>query len=222
MLDPNHAPPGPSYLQILFIFFTSYDKTTFDRYFPCSGVNRFVKGGYPPDFTDAKVTFCLRGEFRERGAKLVLLVQAAFDGYNLAHMLTGQPFDVTPEWSEQTVTLTTDPDQWNSACRKVGYTVLPGRSHRGDPQGRKRRHNRQHVSGRSRADCATATDVRTEGCIRSQRRVSIGHRPDARPLGQSRVSGRRQSTPRRLGRACRGVGGICRRCVVRCIGSESS
>jgi hypothetical protein len=27
-------------------------------------------------------------------------------------VLTGQPFEVTPDWSEQTITLTTDPNQW--------------------------------------------------------------------------------------------------------------
>ncbi len=112
MLDSNHAPPGPSYLQILFILLTTYDKRAFDLYFPYSGVNRFVEGEYPTDFTDAKLTLRLRGEFQERGAKLVLLVHSRFDDYRLAHLLTGQPFEVLPQWSEQTVTLTTDPDQW--------------------------------------------------------------------------------------------------------------
>jgi hypothetical protein len=112
MLDSNHAPPGPGYLQMLFILLTAYDKQSSDLYFPYSGTNRFVEGAYPTDFTNAKLTLRLRGEFRERGAKLVLLVQAKFEDYNLAHLLTGQPFEVEPQWSEQTVMLTTDPDQW--------------------------------------------------------------------------------------------------------------
>jgi hypothetical protein len=112
MLDSNHAPPGPGYLQILFILLTAYDKQSFDLYSPFSGINRFVEGNYPTDFTNAKLTLRLRGEFRERGARLVLLVQSKFEDYHRAHMLTGHPFEVKPQWSEQSVTLPTDPDQW--------------------------------------------------------------------------------------------------------------
>ena len=111
MLDSNHAPPGPGYVQILFILLTTYDKRTSDLYYPYSGANRFVKGNYPTDFTNAKLILRLRGEFREGGAKLVLFVHSRFDDYRLAHLLTGQPFEVARQWSEQSVTLTTKPDQ---------------------------------------------------------------------------------------------------------------
>lgn len=114
MLDSNHAPPGPGYVQILFILLTTYDKRTSDLYYPYSGANRFVKGNYPTDFTNAKLILRLRGEFREGGAKLVLFAHSRFDDYRLAHLLTGQLFEVARQWSEQSVTLTTKPDQWTA------------------------------------------------------------------------------------------------------------
>jgi hypothetical protein len=42
----------------------------------------------------------------------MLLCQAVQGGICSGWLLTGQPFQVTPEWSEQTVTLAPDPAQW--------------------------------------------------------------------------------------------------------------
>jgi hypothetical protein len=52
-----------------------------------------------------------------RGARFVLHCQATVknkEGGDKAinYVLTGQPFTVTPDWSEQTVTLTTNPADW--------------------------------------------------------------------------------------------------------------
>ena len=113
MLDSNHAPPGAGYLQILAILLTKYEKALFEQYFPYSGMNRFVEGGHPRDFRNARLTLRLRGELQEHGAKLVLLAQSKLgEDHVVNYVLTGQPFDVTPDWSEQTVTLTTDADDW--------------------------------------------------------------------------------------------------------------
>ena len=45
-------------------------------------------------------------------AELLLLVQAQTDKTTVNSALTGQPFKITREWSEQTVTLAPDPAQW--------------------------------------------------------------------------------------------------------------
>jgi hypothetical protein len=76
------------------------------------GENRFVSGGFPTDFTQARVTLRLRGELEARGTRLVLLCQAVQGGLCSGWLLVGQPFRVTEEWSEQTVTAVPDPGQW--------------------------------------------------------------------------------------------------------------
>ena len=76
------------------------------------GVNRFIDGGYPADFTDARLTLRLWGEVELRGARLVLLAQAQVGDRMINHVLTGQPFSVEPDGSQQTVQLTPDPTHW--------------------------------------------------------------------------------------------------------------
>jgi hypothetical protein len=76
------------------------------------GENRFVKGGFSTNFTNAQVTLRLKGELEFKGTKLVLLVQAVQGGICSGWLLTGQPFQVTPDWSEQTVTAVPDLRQW--------------------------------------------------------------------------------------------------------------
>lgn len=112
MLDANHAPPGGGYLHILFILQTSDRPGVTERYTGYSGTNRFLAGGYPTDFTDAKMTLRLKGDLEPRGSELVLLAQATVGQVEVNHVLTGQPLQVTPEWSEQTVTLAPDERQW--------------------------------------------------------------------------------------------------------------
>jgi len=123
-IDYNHAPPGAGYLHMLFFLIT---KGPFGEAFKdAGGPNRFVLGNYPLDFTNARITVRLRGELEERGAKLVLLIQATIDGVTAPWLLTAQPLRVTPEWSTQTLTLVPDLQQW---------TALGSRHDRGDMYG---------------------------------------------------------------------------------------
>lgn len=112
-VDSNHAPPGAGYLHLLYILHTT------ERYWSKlsaedrqSGPNRFVAGGFPINFTDARVTVRLKGQVEDRGAKLVLLTQAKVGERTINYILTGQPLQITPDWSEQTLILTPDLRQW--------------------------------------------------------------------------------------------------------------
>jgi hypothetical protein len=58
------------------------------------------------------VTARLKGKLDARGAQLVLLAQSRVGCININYVLTGQPFAVTEDWSEQTITLDPDPEQW--------------------------------------------------------------------------------------------------------------
>ncbi len=108
-VDFNHAPPGGGYLHLLMALHT-HPKYVIEIGRP----NRFLEQGKSRNFTDAKMTVRLRGEVDLRGAQMVLWVQADVlhprTRVNLA--LTGQPFRITKDWSEQTVTLSPDPEQW--------------------------------------------------------------------------------------------------------------
>ncbi len=110
--DANHAPPGGGYLHLLFILFTKNWDSISDVYKRAGGANRFVEGGFPTDFTNARLTLRLRGELKAKGTRLVLHVQSKVGDVAVNYVLTGQPFEVTSDWSEQTVTLAPDPEQW--------------------------------------------------------------------------------------------------------------
>ena len=47
-----------------------------------------------------------------QGSQLVLLAQAETSGTTANMVLTGQPFRITRDWSEQSVRLVPDPAQW--------------------------------------------------------------------------------------------------------------
>ena len=79
-----------------------------------AGENRFVLGRHGFDFTNAKLTLRLKGELRNRGAKFCLLIQSIQDGICSGWILTGQPFEVTTDWTEQTVVAVPDETQWTS------------------------------------------------------------------------------------------------------------
>jgi len=125
-VDANHAPPGGGYLHLLFILHTSYPPGFSGIYKDVSdtcGTNRFVAGGFSRDLRNAKVHARLKGELDLHGSQLVLLAQGniardARGEPDWAHpnvvnqVLAAQPFQVTPEWSEQTITLVPDPKQW--------------------------------------------------------------------------------------------------------------
>ena len=111
-IDYNHAPPGAGYLHLLFMLLTRPAFGEHQR--EVQGENHFASGGYGIDFTDAKLTLKLKGEVALQGAQLTLLVQSVQNGICSGWMLTGQPFTITPEWSEQTVVCRPDPSQWTS------------------------------------------------------------------------------------------------------------
>jgi len=113
-VDINHAPPGAGYLHLLYCLFTGYDSAATKRWEPYCGRNRFIEGDYPRDFTNAKMTFRLKGEVDLKGAHFAVLTQGDVRGGAIRdnRVLTGQPIPITPEFSEHTVVLTTDESQW--------------------------------------------------------------------------------------------------------------
>jgi hypothetical protein len=111
-VDYNHAPPGGGYLQLLMCLVTKGPSGESTR--EVAGENRFVKGGYPTDFTNARITLRLRGELEAAGTRFSVLIQGSIDGLVSGWVFTGETFGITPDWSEQTVTLVPDPSKWTS------------------------------------------------------------------------------------------------------------
>jgi len=111
-VDYNHAPPGGGYLQLLMCLVTKGPSGESIR--EAAGENRFVKAGFPTDFTNARITLRLRGELEAAGTKFSVLIQGSIDGLVSGWVLTGQTFEVTEDWTEQTVTLAPDPALWTS------------------------------------------------------------------------------------------------------------
>lgn len=111
-VDYNHAPPGGGYLHLTMGLATRHGPNFKDAWRELAGQNRFIEGGYGRDFRHARVTVRLRGDLKLRGAQLLYHVQAKVGGVYVNHVLAGQPLQVTPDWSEQTLTLARDPAQW--------------------------------------------------------------------------------------------------------------
>jgi len=109
-IDYNHAPPGAGYLHLLYMLNTAGKAGEYQR--EVAGDNRFVDGNYPTNFANAKITLKLKGELEAKGAQLVFLAQAVQGGLCSGWLLTGQPFHVTPNWTEQRVTCVSDTKQW--------------------------------------------------------------------------------------------------------------
>jgi len=105
-VDSHHAPPGGGYLSLIAFLYTASPGPAF------AGPNRFFDDGYSRDLTNAKLTVRMRGDVRQRGAEVVLLVQAGAGDILANFILTGQSFLVTPDWSQQSVVLAPDPGQW--------------------------------------------------------------------------------------------------------------
>lgn len=124
-IDYNHAPPGAGYMHLPFALNTTGVQSEHQR--EVAGPNGFVQGGYGTDFTDAKLTFRLRGELLERGARLVLLFQGSHRGICAGWALTEQPVRVTSDWSIQTISPTASESQW---------TPMGARHDRSDSYGR--------------------------------------------------------------------------------------
>jgi len=116
-VDYNHAPPGAGYLHILFALHTFHWPGFPESILQVSGPNRYVDGGYPTDLRNAQVSVRLRGEVALRGAQLVLLAQGnvsedASRPNWVNQVLAAQPLRITPDWSEQVITLAPDQAQW--------------------------------------------------------------------------------------------------------------
>lgn len=109
-IDYNHAPPGAGYLHMLFCLSVRGPFSDFHK--EVAGKNKFAENQFPLDFTGAKITARLKGELELKGAELLLLVQGRIGDTISGWLLTGQPFKVGSEWSEQTVTATDDVSQW--------------------------------------------------------------------------------------------------------------
>jgi hypothetical protein len=106
-VDSNHAPPGAGYLHLLAFLQTNGEHVP-DIGWP----NRFIEGGFSRDLRNARLTVRLRGDVRLRGAELVLLAQGSAPGTTANLVLTGAPLKITSEWTEQTIVLSDDADQW--------------------------------------------------------------------------------------------------------------
>lgn len=124
-IDYNHAPPGAGYMHLLFMLLTSGAPGEYQR--EVSGENRFVGGGFSTDFTNAQLTLRMKGELLARDTKLYLLCQGVHEGVCTGWLLTGQPLEVTADWTEQTITAVPDDSQW---------TCMGSRHDRGDSYGR--------------------------------------------------------------------------------------
>ncbi|MSP13060.1 MAG: hypothetical protein EXR62_08885 [Chloroflexi bacterium] len=110
-VDPNHAPPGGGYLHLLAYIHTSEARVSEEETAKV-GPNRFIEEGKDRNLTNARITVRMRGEVDAKGAELVLLAQADVPGTRTNWVMTGQTFKITPEWSDQTITLVPDPSQW--------------------------------------------------------------------------------------------------------------
>ncbi len=144
-VDANHAPPGAGYLHLL-MFIYSRAAGAQPRDGQIGGKNRFVEEDHSTNLTNAKLTIRSRGHLDLAGplcnnhrpvpapdvggAQMCLLVQAEVGEGEAAtttnFVLTGQPFDITPEWSEQTIELTPDPEQWTCLGARHDLTATYG------------------------------------------------------------------------------------------------
>lgn len=124
-VDYNHAPPGAGYLHLLACLHTHRDFVT-DHLVDVAGANRYIEQGKSRNLTNAKVTVRIRGELDLKGAEVVLLVQADIPGTRANFVLTGQPIHITPQWSEQTIRLVPDANQWTCLGSRHDRTDIYG------------------------------------------------------------------------------------------------
>ena len=114
-VDYNHAPPGGGYLHLLFALHTTLRPGNRWDYIELAGINRFVSGGFPRDFTNARITARLKGEVELRGAGNILgsqqsghIAQVGYDMYCrlLSKTVSTLRDEETPEITAVTVGLT--------------------------------------------------------------------------------------------------------------------
>jgi hypothetical protein len=110
-VDINHAPPGAGYLHLPYVLTTRPH-----RWPELSSPHRFVEGGYSTDLTNARFSVRIRGEMDMKGAEMLLLVQTDLPReaptVRPNMVLKHQPIEITRQWSEQTLILEPDPEQW--------------------------------------------------------------------------------------------------------------
>jgi hypothetical protein len=111
-IDSNHALPGGGYLHLLFILFTAAQPDPGPVYAPLIAENRFIANGYSTDLRHCRLTVRLKGSVDLKGAQLQLHCQSKIGNKAVNFVLHNQPIEITPDWSEQTITLVPDPDQW--------------------------------------------------------------------------------------------------------------
>ncbi|MDP7397548.1 MAG: hypothetical protein QF541_11815 [Lentisphaeria bacterium] len=145
-LDANHAPPGAGYLHLLMYLVTSGEFYS-DNLAEVGATNRFVDEQCSTDLRGATITIRSRGQIQPTGPlcnnsgfrpewqpgerpEMVLLVQSRYANAGPNYVLTGQPFNVTKDWTEQSVTLTDDESQWtflgarNELQEKYSYAPI--------------------------------------------------------------------------------------------------
>ena len=125
-VDFNHAPPGAGYLHLLYALHTRHEPGSEDALIKVGGRNRFVEEQLPTDFSDADITVRLKGEVELRGARMVLLAQGDLPATRANQVLVGQPLEITRAWSEQTLHLVPDPDQWANMGSRQDRRALYG------------------------------------------------------------------------------------------------
>jgi hypothetical protein len=124
-IDYNHAPPGAGYMHLLYTVLTS--GTAGEHQKEIAGPNHYITEGFGTDFTNARITLRMKGELCAQGTQLHLLCQGVHDGICSGWLLTGQAFEVTEDWSDQTIVCEPDEQQW---------TCLGSRHDRADFYGR--------------------------------------------------------------------------------------
>jgi hypothetical protein len=125
-IDYNHAPPGAGYLHMLFSLLTK-GAGYGEAYMEAGGLNRFIEGDFPTDFTGASLTFRIRGELEGRGLQPLLLIQGTVGDLTSGWVLTSSPLPVSANWSAQTVTAVDDEKYWTCLGSRHDRTKSYGR-----------------------------------------------------------------------------------------------
>jgi len=124
-IDYNHAPPGAGYLHLLYMLVTNGVMS--EHYQEVAGRNRFIEGNHSTNFTNARMTLRLKGELHANGAQLVLLCQGQRGDLISGWLCTGEPFEVTEQWSQQTIQLRPDESAWQCLGGRRGREDFYGR-----------------------------------------------------------------------------------------------
>ncbi|OHB55219.1 MAG: hypothetical protein A2Y12_09355 [Planctomycetes bacterium GWF2_42_9] len=123
-IDYNHAPPGAGYINLLMGLYIKGPVCESIR--DIGGPNHFIEGGYSTNLTNTKLTFRVKGEMDLQGAHVCLLIQGYHEDICSGWILTGQPINVTKEWSEQVITAVPDEKQWTALGSRHDRTDFYG------------------------------------------------------------------------------------------------